>query len=563
MSKFSRDTEVLVGSRNLKIEEILQSIIYYPADKVLEFFNGIGLTVPRELRIFVLRENLREKVAETKKTRLTLADELNYRLSWFTEFTETQLENLLVFFDDQVIFKKYLEDLWTDLFGYMVEKKVPNFDLDDLYQKSLAYVKSNDLVLPQINNYNNIIKGIFFDSFGRIDGVSPNKIRNVLYKSSTLTEIRDLGKKYEVDIPRRLKKTQLADIIIEELRDNGSYTEDLEKQVRSMSVIVMQRFAIDRDIKASTELKKEEVIEYILKNAKETKETYFIPNSREVYEKELTDELEDNDVVETPIIEEKEEVVEKVQPEEIVEEADAAEEIIEEQPALEEDVDEVNTVVEEESSEPSVQAVVKTENENPKVQYVQHYMDIEPLVTEVKKLREAVENFELKTDEPKKELSVFENVPEEKIAVKDDKIEFINSAEYYGDRKSYSKLVKNDEAKEREVFVEQQKQTELGTAKENNEDSDVPIEVRAIAKFFKFIGLVLWKILRFFLKFAFILAIIAIVLILLYALLDYFVQFSFLDSFTATLNNIKIGGKGIIERLFLFFDYLGMTQNTQ
>ncbi len=85
---------MLVGTKELKVDDILKTIVYLPATQVKAFFYDIGLTIPRELRMFVLRETLREKVIETRKSRLTLADELNYRLSWFTEFTETQLENL-------------------------------------------------------------------------------------------------------------------------------------------------------------------------------------------------------------------------------------------------------------------------------------------------------------------------------------------------------------------------------------------------------------------------------------------------------------------------------------
>ena len=119
------------------------------------------------------------------------------------------------------------------------------------------------------------------------------KLRPVLYKSSTLTEIRDFGSKYGVNVPRRLKKNELAQIIINELKASGKLTEELENKVNAMSVIVMQRFAIDNDIKASTELKKEEIIEYILKNAKEIKEAYFVPESLEDYEKEIHDISED------------------------------------------------------------------------------------------------------------------------------------------------------------------------------------------------------------------------------------------------------------------------------
>ncbi len=491
MSKFSKETEVLVGSKQLKIEEILKSIIYLPAEQVLEFLKDIGLTVPRELRIYVLRENLRAKVAETRKTRLTLADELNYRLSWFTEFTETQLENLLIFFDDKEIIKQYLEDLWTDLFGYMVEKQVPDFDLDRLYQSSIEHVKANGLTLPNIAEYNYALKDVFYDSFGRIDGVSPNKIRNVLYKSSTLSEIRDLGKKYDVNIPRRLKKNQLADIIVNELKDNGEYTEDLEKQVRSMSVIIMQRFAIDHDIKASTELKKEEVIEYILKNAKETKETYFIPNSRDVYEKEMDDEPVEEEVLVAAAEEEKPQEEEKPA-EEVVEEAPVEEEpvdegpqeVVEEEPKVEEEVSHVET------------KVVEVIKEVPaKVEYVAPAINLDALVEEVKKLREAI-TVAAKPQEVVKQEQKAVEAPEKEVVDAEfqtkPKVSMINSAEFYGSQKSYKQIVKNDEAKEREAFVEQHK-AEVEAAKQNKDPKDDPIELRAI----KATGKKLYRILKY------------------------------------------------------------------
>lgn len=538
MSKFSRDTDVLVGKKQLKVEEILKSMIYLPAPKVLEFFSSIGLTVPRELRIFVLRENLREKVAETRKSRLTLADELNYRLSWFTEFTETQLENLLIFFNDQVVFKKYLEDLWTDLLGYMVEKQVPNFDLEKLYNQALDHVKANKLVLPQIAEYNYGIKDLFYDSFGRIDGVSPNKIRNVLYKSSTLTEIRDLGHKFDVDIPRRLKKNELAEIIVKELKDNGSYTEDLEKQVKSMSVIVMQRFAIDHNIKASTELKKEEVIEYILKNAKETKETYFVPNSRDVYEKEMN-QTEEEQPKEEPKVEEKiaEEVSEASEDQVaiIIEEEKEPEIVVEEEPQVDEEVSFVET------------KVVEVSEKAPKVEYVQSNLNFDALVDEVKKLRVAVENFEIKAT---KEDHMFEVVDkEEKTTDGTPKVEVINTAEYYGTDKAYKQLVKTDENLERELFVEKHK-VEKQTESESNVKKEIPAELRVTG-----------KVLKFLLKFLGIVLAIALVLLLIYSALDFFIQWTAFDSITSSINQVKLFGNGAIEWLFKFWD-LFFTQNT-
>ena len=518
MPRLTKESIITVGTKEYKIEDLLKTIIYLPAAQVKSFFVEIGLTIPRELRMFVLRETLREKVIETRKSRLTLADELNYRLSWFTEFTETQLENLLIFFDDPKLYKDFLEEFWTDLLNYMVDKQVPPKDLKKLLDQSMTYVKQVGLELPNMKVYNREIKNLFFDSLGRIDGLAPAKFRPVLYKSSTLNEIRDLGSKYDVDVPRRLKKSELADIIIHELKDRGQHSDELETQVRAMSVLVMQRFAIDHDIKASTELKKEEIIEYILANAKETKETYFVPDSPHVYEKEV-EEVQQVVEVQKPVVEEQ--FVEEITPlEETVVET---EEIIEETPVVEEEVSEVETFVEEVYEEkPKVERVYSAET----VQF-----DSKELVEEIRKLRLAVEHIY-----EEQHVASQVEMPREKEAV--DAL-ILNSAEFYGQPKSLKKIIKGDEADERERFIEEKKaQSSIGTGKSEDADNKAPGELRFFAKVFKALGKFLWKLFKVLFKIAVILLVIAVVLFILFAVLTHFVNISFLDGLSNTINGL-------------------------
>jgi hypothetical protein len=533
MPRLTRESEILVGNKELKIEEVLKTIIYLPGSKVNSFFMDIGLTIPRELRMFVLRETLREKVIETRKTRLTLADELNYRLSWFTEFTETQLENLLVFFDDPQLDKTFLEDFWTDLLSYMVEKKVTSNDIKRLVDDSITHVKAVGLELPNMKNFNREIKDLFFDSFGRIDGVPPGKFRPVLYKSSTLGEIRDLGAKYDVNVPRRLKKSELADIIITELEDRGEHTPELETQIRGMSVLIMQRFAIDHDIKASTELKKEEIIEYILANAKETKETYFVPESQAVYEKEIEEVQKhvEEEPVAKPIIEEK-----KEEPE-VVEEA-----------KIDEPIEEVKTKVEEKGVK--VEPKEETPPKEP-IQYVQQNLDISELVQEIKLLREVVEHAlqqetKIEQKESQAVTKLTESTPSGEPVI-------LNSAEFYGEPKSLKKIIKNDEADEREKFIEDKKAaSSIGVDKDTNvmnKDDQLPGELRFFGKMFKGLGKFLLKLFKVLLKVFLIAASIGIILFVIYGAITYFVDIPFLAGFNNTLNGIQIAGKGILQHL--------------
>ncbi|AUD64895.1 hypothetical protein BK011_04100 [Tenericutes bacterium MZ-XQ] len=564
MPRLTRDSNIKVGNKEYKVEDLLKTIIYLPETDIKNYFMDLGLTIPRELRMYVLKENLREKVVETRKSRLTMADEINYRLSWFTEFCETQLENLLVFFDDERIFRNYLEDFWTDLLGYMVEKHVPAEDMKRLYDLSVQQVKKHGLVLPNLKTYNRGLKDIFYDSFGRIDGLAPQKLRPVLYKSSTLGEIRDLGTKYGVNVPRRLKKNELAEIIINELKDEGKYTEELERKIKGMSVIVMQRYAVDHDIKASTELKKEEIIEYVLKHAEETKETYFVPQSIEEYDKEVHDVSEDVVKEEPAKIEAVEEepkavvveTVEEVKEELVVEVKEEAEDIVVEEPVIEQEVEKVETKVE--------------TNEKPQIQYVGQSINLDELVKEIKLLREAIEkNREEKKVEVVKEVTEKEPIIQPENVVQDEiEIEtledaqtmevsqqealILNSAEFYGDKKLYKKLQKKEEAAEREAFIEKQKENStIGV--DQNDDEKLPAEVRFFGKLFKRIGKILFKIII-------IVVPIALILLLLFGLLTYYVTtLTFLDGIKAALNNlVYIGGRGLIDFIHHLFASIGM-----
>lgn len=532
MPRLTRESLVLVGTKELKVDDILKTIVYLPATQVKAFFYDIGLTIPRELRMFVLRETLREKVIETRKSRLTLADELNYRLSWFTEFTETQLENLLIFFDDPALDKAFLEDFWTDLISYIVEKGVQAKDVKKLVDQSIAHVKAVGLELPNMKTYNRDLKDLFFDSLGRIDGLPPQKFRPVLYKSSTLTEIRDLGTKYDVDVPRRLKKTELADIIIRELKERGQYTEELENQIRGMSVIVMQRFAIDHDIKASTELKKEEIIEYILANAKETKEAYFVPESPQVYEQEV-EEVQKN--VEQPKV-----VVAPVVVEEKVEEEKkdvVVEEVVEPTPQVTEEIEPIVEKVEEEPIQPIKQQPVQQPYTGP-VQYVQSTVDLSELVNEIKLLRQTIAEA---TKQP-------DVVDEPFVEKEHQQPVMINTAEFYGKPKSLKKIIKADEVQEREKFVEEKKAaSSIGTDKDA-EVEKAPAEIRFFKKVGVGLGKFLWKLLKFLLKFALIIFAIALVIFLLYGVLAYYTDIAFLAGVDNFLNSIQIGGQGLLAR---------------
>ena len=272
---------------------------------------------------------------ETRQNRHTLADEMNYRLSWFNQFTEVQLVNLFKFYKDDELQKLYLHDLWINILNELVNQEIKQHDL-----KNLLDLKSSKKDVEDILVFNNNLNVLFFDEKGEIDGLTQDQIRPVLFKSSTITEIRELGKKYGVNVPVRLKKKELIELIVEELKERGEYSEKKEEELNKMNLVLIQRFTRVNDIKVSTELKKEEVIEYILSHATETKSSYYVPSAS------LYKELESPIIIETPVEEEIEELIVQKEPvvEEVIEEV--IEEIIEPEEVIEEIIEPEEEVIE-------------------------------------------------------------------------------------------------------------------------------------------------------------------------------------------------------------------------
>ncbi|VEU82573.1 hypothetical protein [Acholeplasma hippikon] len=291
MAQFDKGGHLIVKGKQYQIGDLVGKLIYIPGNHLANYLQDIGLNIPRKLRMGVLKNVLRQSVEKTIEERKSLADEMGYRLTWFSRYTDSQLVNLLEWYKSPSLSRKYLEEFWVVLLGHLVEKGVSENDLLYLFEEATKAETTH--VLPQSKQFNQQIEDVLYDEKGEIDGVTQDAFRPVTYKASTLTELRAIDDKFDAPIPKRLKKQEVLDIILVKLRERGQLTRELEDKLSGQNILLLERYAKDNDIKVSTELKKEEIIEYILSNAKETKEAYFVPASSAVYEKQV-DEVEES-----------------------------------------------------------------------------------------------------------------------------------------------------------------------------------------------------------------------------------------------------------------------------
>lgn len=308
MPKAPNTSQFTVKGTLYQSDQVAKSLAYLSSERTVEFFQETGLNVPRSLRIEALQEVLVEPVKTTIKERKGLADEVGYKLTFFKEFTESQLVNLLEFYNDSALSRAYLELLWTSLIDYVVEKRTASDNtLETLFLDASKAHKNG--VLPATKSFNIAIDSYFFDQVAEIDGVSQERFRYVTYKASTLTELRQIGSKFNAPVPKRLRKNEVLDIVLTKLKERETLTQELEEKLKKYNILLLERYAKDNDIKVSTELKKEEIIEFILANAKETKETYVKPVTESVYEYEPEPLVEDDSTPEVPEEVTEEEVV--------------------------------------------------------------------------------------------------------------------------------------------------------------------------------------------------------------------------------------------------------------
>ena len=246
----------------MRVGDLISKLKNLPSREIRDFFVRQKKVMTKSVRCGVLRVVLDDQVKNQKVT-AGFSDELNYRLNWYSEFSEYQLESLLDTLNNPGLVELFKEELWLAILQIHEDLGIDNLSIFTIYNKSISYDLDgggNEGLLE----YNRTLDEIFVDAPGEIDGLKLDDFRRVLNQSSTLVELREIGKKYNIDVPRRIKKSELTDIILDELAANGELTKELEERLKKMPVMSLQRFAKDNKIKASIELKKEDIIEYII-----------------------------------------------------------------------------------------------------------------------------------------------------------------------------------------------------------------------------------------------------------------------------------------------------------
>jgi hypothetical protein len=248
MSKFKTNEEYFQYAKTLSV---------IPTEDLVRLLQNYKLRFPLQVHRFVLKETLYSKVFQTQLYN-TYTDELKYRLRGYQDYSLFLLEKLHEDFNLDFDAAKYKEVFFNvlflnrDLYGLKdnfftdLEKLKYKYAVD--YEK-ISYAAFMTYLLP-----------LLYEAPSFLDGVSLRILKEVLVHSCTLGDLRGLGEKYNVKVPRRINKVQLIEILASRFR----LTEEESLLLGNKSVLELEIYAKEKGFKISIDLKKTDMVEYIL-----------------------------------------------------------------------------------------------------------------------------------------------------------------------------------------------------------------------------------------------------------------------------------------------------------
>ncbi len=250
------DEFIFLYSKKVKISRLVDTFTVIPSQEIVKYLKNKEIYLPYYLHKALIRKNIAPAIA-TAESANKFSDEMRHRLKWFDKFTIFQLERLASGYQLNINVTEYKKDFWDIIIRNRTDLGINNLEFVKLQNLTMKYAKQ-----PQ-ESYEKIRRNfseVYFEPVGYFDGTVIEEAKEVLTNATTLTEVRDLGKIYGVEIPRRINKKQLIDIVAIKLNFDQAKIDEISKK----SILEIERYAKRRKVNVSIELKKSDMIEYIL-----------------------------------------------------------------------------------------------------------------------------------------------------------------------------------------------------------------------------------------------------------------------------------------------------------
>jgi hypothetical protein len=251
-----KDESIELNNKKVSIEKLIESFVVIPSEEIVKYLKNKEIFLPNYLHKALVRKNIAPTIASADNND-KFSDEMKHRLKWFDKFTVFQLERLANAYRIKIDVKEYKKDFWDIIVHNRNELGINNLEFVKLQNLTMKYQRSSQEPYDAMRKN---FKKVYFEPLEYFEGTKIEEAREVLQHATTLNDIRDLGKKHGVEIPRRINKKQLIEIIATRLDMNDAEQEKLQKK----PILDLERYAKEHNINMSIELKKLDMIEYIL-----------------------------------------------------------------------------------------------------------------------------------------------------------------------------------------------------------------------------------------------------------------------------------------------------------
>jgi hypothetical protein len=247
---------IYLYNKKARISKLVREFTVIPSDEIVKYLINKEIYLPNYLHKALIRKNIAPAIAAAENSG-KFSDEMQYRLRWFDKFTIFQLERIATGYQLPINVNEYKKDFWDIIVRNRTELGINNLEFVKLQNLTLKYARQEQ---EEYDAMMENFREVFFEPEGYFDGTPIEDAKEVLSNATTLTEIRDLGKRYGVEIPRRINKKQLVDIVSIKL----NFDKEKKAEIAKKSILEIERYAKRRKVNVSIELKKDDMIEYIL-----------------------------------------------------------------------------------------------------------------------------------------------------------------------------------------------------------------------------------------------------------------------------------------------------------
>lgn len=297
MSKFKSNEEYFEFSKRL---------VVIPTSEIKELFVKYKIQVPLSVHRFLLKETIRDKVFEERLFE-TYTDEQKFRLRGYDQYSVFAYEKLISKYNLDFELSRYKELLFDFIFINLTALSLKNNFVKELEQLQHNYTV--DLEKMKYEEFYLLFEELLVQEDGYLDGLDIAEYTDEVLTSYTLGDLKGLGKKYNVNIPRRINKSKLLEILSAKFK----LTEDESLLLSKNSVLDLEIYAKEKGFKISIDLKKRDMIEFM----KFALGMYHKPTFKDEFDYNIPLSTKEEEVV-SDIAEEEPEVIEVIPEPEVI-----------------------------------------------------------------------------------------------------------------------------------------------------------------------------------------------------------------------------------------------------